>query len=95
MANKMSYGFDTFIVEFPSNIEYKTYDEGYCTGIIFYTSAGKFELIHNRQANWNRIFISLNDNSSPYSTNTVKDIPFHEGTWQCLPKGVVVRKYEP
>jgi hypothetical protein len=93
--NKMSYGFDTFIIEFPSNMKHKIYDEGYCAGIIFYTLKGKFELVHNRQANWNRIFINLNDNSSSQSTHTTKDIPFHEGTWNMLPKDVVVIKYEP
>lgn len=79
-----SFKFDNFIVEFPADTNYTTYDDEYCYGIIFSQNNIKYKLIHNRQVNWNRIFIIENGMTS--------DLPFREDTWQLLPDSIKVRK---
>lgn len=95
--NKMSFGFDKYIIEFPKDLKYSTYDKGYCIGIIFENDETYYELIHNRQVDWSRIYIRRKNNEIGCWNISTEwyDIPFNERTWGLLPKGVEVMKYEP
>jgi hypothetical protein len=82
----MLFGVANYIIEFPNTLKFKTYDEGWSAGIIFYTDESTYEITYNRQANWMRILIKNNDRSW-------SDVPFNRGTWELLPKGVSVDVY--
>lgn len=76
--------FDNHMVEFDENIKFQTYDDKYCYGIKFWIDNVEYELIHNRQVNWSRIFVR----DGAYS---LSDIPFNERTLDLIPN-VVIRK---
>jgi hypothetical protein len=85
--NKWSFGFNTYIVEFPSNMLYKYYDDEYSSGLILLNNEYYYDITHNKQANWNRILINSKD-------GYIKDLPFNEDTWKFLPEGVKIYAYK-
>ena len=95
--SRMSFGFDKYLIEFPKDLKHTTYDHGYCIGIIFEDNEAYYELIHNKQIDWCRIYIRRKtDKTGCWNISTEwYDIPFNEKTWALLPKGVEVIKYEP
>jgi len=79
----IEFRFENYIVSFPKSTLYSTYDDDYCYGIKIYDGNDEYELIHNRQANWSRIYIIKN--------NVIKDIPFKESTIGLFPEYVKMK----
>jgi hypothetical protein len=76
------YTLDKYLITFNSNIKYETYKCKWYYGIIFYVDDGKWDVGHNIYLG-NRLLISEHQ-------YWMKDIPFHEGTFSFLPKGIEV-----
>lgn len=78
----IEFRFENYIVSFPENTSYLIYDDDYCYGIKIFDGCDQYELIHNRQVNWSRIYIVKN--------NVIKDIPFKKSTIDLFPEHVKV-----
>jgi hypothetical protein len=83
----IKFQFEDYMISFPRDITYNIFDDIYCYGIRIYDGNDKYELIHNRQANWSRIFIIKN--------NVIKDIPFKDSTMDLLPDYVKIQLINP
>lgn len=66
------------------DIKYKTYNDGYYSGIKFETDTAIYDLNHDIERDWDRIYIEN-------KTGGWFDIPFRP---EVLPKSIIVRKYE-
>lgn len=64
--------------------KFETYDTEWHQGIIFYLPEGRFDISLNK-IGWSRIIIN-------YSDQSVKDLPFNDGTLTLLPSSIQVRK---
>jgi hypothetical protein len=84
--DKMSFGFDKYIVEFPKTLRFEIFDDGRCKGIKFHKDGAVYQLVHNK-VDWNRIIINKKDGAW-------MDLPFNPNTWSFLPEGVsIVEEY--
>lgn len=71
---------DKYLITYPIGLEVETYNEKWYYGIIFNTSEGRFDVMHN-YALGNRLIINRKDGSW-------SDIPFKSATFDFLPEGV-------
>jgi hypothetical protein len=79
----IEFQFENYIIVFPKDITYNIFDDIYCYGIIIKDGPDVYELIHNREVNWSRIFLIKN--------NIIKDIPFKDSTISLLPNFVNIK----
>jgi hypothetical protein len=82
----LEFLFENYLVCFPADVSYKTYDDKYCYGIKFADNNDSYELIHNREVNWSRIYVTKN--------NVIKDIPFKESAFGVLPGFIILTSIE-
>jgi hypothetical protein len=83
MTNKF-YTLNKFTIEYPEDMDASTYDDSGCCGIIFHHDKFTYNIVHNK-IDWDRLFINGDDGS-------VRDLPFHEGTWRFLPSCIKVSR---
>jgi len=78
------YILDKYLITYPNsiNVEYFSCSQYY--GIMFKTSNGKYQLLHNRDMG-NRLIINLND-------GFWNDLPFKLETFDFLPKGITAQQ---
>lgn len=78
------FKFDNFIISFSEETNHEIYDQEWVSGIIFFDDNGKYDCNHNK-VDWNRLIINYKDGSCI-------DLPFHEGTFNFLPKGIEIER---
>jgi hypothetical protein len=81
------YIHDNYEIEFSPDIKHKIYDHKYCYGIIFHINDINYEIVHNRESNWNRILIYDGKGLS-------RDIPFKKESVHVLPDEIIVRGFD-
>lgn len=83
--DKISLGFDRYIVEFPKSLKFEVFNDEGCNGITFLKDGNSYQLVHNK-VDWNRIIINRKDGSW-------MDLPFNPNTWSFLPEGISIEEY--
>lgn len=79
------YGFDIYTIQFPAGIICRAYNDNYHSGIQFEYDGDRYDLVHNKEVNWNRLMVNRKDGSWG-------DYPFRKEAFHLLPTDIIVRE---